>query len=131
MKLTDLKTSDELLAEQLATDAAFRAEWDRTALARGVAVALVRYRAERGLSQKDLGELLGMTQPQVARFERGDMNPSMETLMRLASGLDIEFTIDVRPTHRSKPRLVTKRAQTSNVVAGATTQGASLLVAAA
>jgi hypothetical protein len=43
----------------------------------------------------------------------------------------LAFTIDVRPTRRSKPRLVTKRAQTSNVVAGATTQGAALLVAAA
>ena len=131
MKLTDLKTSDELLAEQLASDPAFRAEWERTALARGVAVALVRYRADRGLAQKDLGGLLGMTQPQVARLERGDTNPSMETLMRLASGLDIEFTIDVRPAHRSKPRLVNKSAQTSNVVASASTADAELLVAAA
>jgi len=130
MKLTDLKTSDELLAEQLASDPAFRAEWERTALARGVAVALVRYRADRGLAQKDLGERLGMTQPQVARLERGDTNPSMDTLMRLAAGLNIEFTIDVRPA-RSKPRLVTKSAQTSNAVAGASTPGAELLVAAA
>jgi transcriptional regulator with XRE-family HTH domain len=130
MKLTDLKTSDELLAEQLASDPAFRAEWERTALARGVAVALVRYRAERGLAQKSLGQRLGMTQPQVARLERGDTNPSMETLMRLAAGLNIEFTIDVRPA-RSKPRLVTKRAQTSNAVAGASTPDAELLVAAA
>lgn len=75
--------------------------------------------------------LLDMTQPQVARLERGDTNPSMETLMRLASGLDIEFTIDVRPVHRSKPRMVTKSAQTTNVVAGASTPYAELLVAAA
>ena len=52
--------------------------------ARGVAVALVRYRADRGLPREQLGGLLGMTQPQVARLERGDTNPSMETLMRLA-----------------------------------------------
>src|SRR5215216_5333603 len=118
MKLTDLKTSDELLADQLASDPAFRAEWERTALARGVAVALVRYRADHGLAQRELAGMLKMTQPQVARLERGDTNPSMETLMRLASGLDLEFTIDVRPSHRSRPRLITKSAQTSNVVAG-------------
>ena len=58
MELTDLKTSEELLAEQLASDPAFRAEWERTALARGVSVALVRYRGARGPSQKQLGELL-------------------------------------------------------------------------
>lgn len=130
MKLTDLKTSDELLADQLARDSAFRAEWERSALARGVAVALVRYRAVHSMAQKDLAERLGMTQPQVARLERGDTNPNMETLMRLAAGLDIEFTIDVRPAGR-KPRLVTKRAQTSNAVSGASTARAELLVAAA
>jgi len=130
MKLTDLKTSDELLAEQLATDPAFRAEWERTALARGVAVALVRYRAEHDLAQRDLAERLEMTQPQVARLERGDTNPNMETLMRLAGGLDIEFTIDVRPA-RSKARLVTKQAQNERAVGTLSTDRAELLVAAA
>lgn len=130
MKLTDLKTSDELLADQLASDPAFRAAWERTALARGVAVALVRYRADHQLAQKDLAERLGMTQPQVARLERGDINPNMDTLMRLAAGLDIEFTIDVRPA-RTRPRLVTKRAQTTNAVSGVSTARAELLVAAA
>jgi transcriptional regulator with XRE-family HTH domain len=130
MKLSDLKTSDELLAEQLANDPAFRAEWERTALARGVAVALVRYRAERGLAQKDLADRLGMTQPQVARLEAGDVNPRIDTLMRLASELDIEFTIDVRPA-RSKSRLVTKRAQNEHAVGGVSTERAELLVAAA
>lgn len=130
MKLTDLKTSDELLADQLASDPAFRAEWERTALARGVAVALVRYRADHQLAQKDLAERLGMTQPQVARLERGDINPNMDTLMRLAAGLDIEFAIDVRPA-RTRPRLVTKRAQTTNAVSGVSTARAELLVAAA
>lgn len=130
MKLTDLKTSDELLAEQLASDPAFRAEWERTALARGVSVALVRYRGARGLSQKQLGELLGMTQPQVARLERGDVNPSMDTLMRLAAGLRIEFTIDVRPSRRNA-LLVNKRARTSCAVADVRTPDAELLVAAA
>jgi transcriptional regulator with XRE-family HTH domain len=70
----------------------------------------VRYRTERRLSQRDLAKLLEMKQPQVARLERGDVNPGLETLMRLAGALDIEFTIDVRPADR-KPRLVTRRAE--------------------
>ncbi len=39
MKLSDLMIGHELLEEQLASDPAFRAEWERTALARGIAVA--------------------------------------------------------------------------------------------
>jgi ribosome-binding protein aMBF1 (putative translation factor) len=97
MKLSEMKTNDELIAEELRTDPEFRTEWERTALARSVAVAIVRYRAEQDLSQRELAQRLGMKQPQVARLERGEVNPSIETLMRLAGELRIEFTIDIKP----------------------------------
>ncbi len=129
MKLSDIKTNDELIAEQLKNDPEFRAEWERTALARAVAVAVVRCRAGRELSQRDLANLLGMEQPQVARLERGDVNPSMETLMRVANGLGIEFTINVRPAN-AKARLVTKQAQTHSAVGTLSTDRAEMLVAA-
>jgi transcriptional regulator with XRE-family HTH domain len=128
MKLSDMKTHDELLAEQLA-DPEFRAEWERTALARAVALRLVRYRTERDISQRDLAELLGMKQPQVARLERGDVNPGLETLMRLAGALEIEFTIDVRPANQ-KSRLVTKRAQDEALTSYTTARAVALVVAA-
>ncbi len=130
MKLSEMKTNEELLAEQLREDPEFRAEWQRTALARAVAVAVVRHRADRGLSQRELAKRLDMTQPQVARLESGDVNPSMDTLMRVAGGLGIEFTIDVRPA-KSKARLVTKKALTSNVVGHVETERAQVIVAAA
>ena len=129
MKLSDMKTNDELIAEQLRSDPEFRDEWERTALARAVALAVVRHRTARELSQRDLAKLLGMEQPQVARLERGDVNPSMETLMRLANGLGIEFTINVRPA-KAKARLVTKKAQTHNAVGTLSTDDAEMLVAA-
>jgi transcriptional regulator with XRE-family HTH domain len=71
-----------------------------------------------------------VTQPQVARLERGDVNPSMDTLVRVAVGLGIELTIDVTPANH-KPRLVTKRALTDNVVGGIHTERADVLVAVA
>lgn len=129
MKLSEMKTSDELLAEQLRDDPEFRAEWERTALARAIALAVVRFRAERGLSQRDLAAVLEMTQPQVARLERGDVNPSMDTLVRVAAGLGIELTINVIPANR-KPRLVTKRALTDHAVGAIHTERADVLVAA-
>jgi ribosome-binding protein aMBF1 (putative translation factor) len=129
VKLSEMKTSDELLAEQLRDDPEFRAEWERTALARAIAVAVVRSRADRGLSQRGLASVLGMTQPQVARLERGDVNPSMDTLVRVAVGLGVELTINVTPANR-KPRLVTKRALADNVVGGIHTERADVVVAA-
>jgi hypothetical protein len=41
---------------------------------------LLRYRVQRELSQRDLAKVLGMEQPQVARLERADVNPGMDTL---------------------------------------------------
>lgn len=129
MKLSEMPTHDQLSSEQM-LDPGFRAEWERTALARAVAVAVVRHRADRNVSQRDVARLLGMTQPQVARLERGDVNPSIETLMRIAAGLGIEFTINVRPA-RTAASLVTKEAQTDNAVGVLHTEHAEVLVAAA
>jgi len=128
MKLSEMKTNDELITEQLRTDPEFRAEWERTALARAVAVAIVRYRAEHDLSQRDLAGRLGMKQPQVARLELGEINPSMDTLMRLSAELGIEFTIDVRPAG-ARERNVTKRAQTNDLVGALSTSDAELIIA--
>jgi transcriptional regulator with XRE-family HTH domain len=129
MKLSEMKTNDELIAEQLRTDPEFRAEWERTALARALAVAIVRYRADHDLSQRELAERLGMKQPQVARLELGEVNPRIETLMRLSAQLGMEFTIDVRPA-RMPAHNVTKQARANGVVGSVRTDDAEVLVAA-
>jgi ribosome-binding protein aMBF1 (putative translation factor) len=99
--LSQFKTSDELLAEDLASSPEFRAEWERTALARAVSLAVLRYRTDHGLSQTALANKLGMRQPQVSRLELGEHNPSMETLMRLSACLGLEFNIQVKPVVRA------------------------------
>jgi transcriptional regulator with XRE-family HTH domain len=129
VKLSEMKTNDELIAEQLRTDPEFRAVWERTALARAVAVAIVRYRVEHDVSQRELAKRLGMKQPQVARLELGEVNPSIDTLMRVSSRLGIEFTIDVRPAG-APARNVTKRAQAVDLVGTSRSDDAELLVAA-
>jgi transcriptional regulator with XRE-family HTH domain len=129
MRLSEMKTNDELIAEQLRTDPEFRAVWERTALARAVAVAIVRYRVEHDVSQRELAKRLGMKQPQVARLELGEVNPSIDTLMRVSSRLGIEFTIDVRPAG-APARNVTKRAQAVDLVGTSRSDDAELLVAA-
>jgi ribosome-binding protein aMBF1 (putative translation factor) len=86
----------DVLAEML-QDPEFRAEWERTALARAVAEAVIRYRAEHGLSQTALAGLLGWRQPVVARLEAAEHNPSMDTLLTLARTLGLRFHVDVGP----------------------------------
>jgi ribosome-binding protein aMBF1 (putative translation factor) len=83
--------------EDMLKDPEFREEWERTALARAVAEAVIRYRAERGLSQTALARLLGWSQPVVARLEAAEHNPSMDTLVALARKLGLRVHVDVGP----------------------------------
>lgn len=129
MRLSDFPTHEEVLAKHLADDAAFRKEWERTALARAVAVQLVAYRAENQLSQAALAERLGMTQPAVARLESGEHNPSFPTLLRLSEALAIELAIDITPRGR-EPLLIRQRAQ-ANAVETYEGGGCSVVVAVA
>jgi len=96
MKPQSMRSSDQVNARQL-KDPAFRAEWERTAVARAVAVRLVEYRAEHALSQTALARKLRMKQPAIARLEAGEHNPSFDTLARLSTALGIEFHIAVTP----------------------------------
>jgi|SRR5450759_2139176 len=128
MKLSDMKTSEQVLADEL-LDPAFKAEWDRTAVARAVALKVLAYRTEHNLSQRALAVKLGTTQPQLARLEAGEHNPTIDTLARIAQALDIEFAIDVHP-YRREPKLVSKRARTRDAIASYTTGDAAVLLAA-
>jgi transcriptional regulator with XRE-family HTH domain len=87
-------SADEVLAEAL-QDAAVRAKWDETRLARDVALWLVSHRGEHGLTQSALAEQLGWKQPVVARLERGDHAPSMATLQHLVQTLGGQARISI------------------------------------
>lgn len=128
MKLSDLKTNEQVLAEEL-RDPEFQREWDRTAIARAVALKVLTYRTEHGLSQRALAKKLAMTQPQLARLEAGEHNPTIDTLARLAQTLDLEFAIDIHPRERL-PKLLSGRAQSRNTIASYEIDTAAVLLAA-
>lgn len=92
--------SHESVLDENLRDPRFRAEWERTALARWLAVEVAHYRAENALSQCQLAERLGMHQSDVARIESGGHTPTLERLIRICKGLDIELMIDIRPEDR-------------------------------
>jgi hypothetical protein len=69
-----LISNDQVLAGMLA-DPAFRAEWERTALARAVAEAVIRYRAEHQLTQTGLAWLLAGASPSWHGWKRLSTTP--------------------------------------------------------
>ena len=104
MTFTELKTDDEVMEECL-KNPEFKKEWERTALARAVATEVIKYRAEKSISQAELAKCLGMHQPAVAKLEDGDHNPSFAILRRLSEKLGIELGIHIRPGEIDVERL--------------------------
>lgn len=95
-ELSQLATAQQIAAAELRDPEVLR-EHERTALAHVVAMRLIRYRTDHGLSQTALARQLGMHQPAIARLEAGDHEPSLATLARLARGIGIDFSIEITP----------------------------------
>ena len=51
-----------------------------------------KYRKEKNLTQKQLGELSGTSEITVRQYELGKRQPRLEQLRRIASALDVEWT---------------------------------------
>jgi DNA-binding XRE family transcriptional regulator len=102
-----IKTHEELLSAEMAADPEFAIEWERLALARMIAVQLIGYRSDNGLSQRQLAERLGVSQPRVVELESGEKNPQIETLVKIAAKTGLEFAIDIAPVGQ-EPKLVGK-----------------------
>jgi transcriptional regulator with XRE-family HTH domain len=62
-----------------------------------IADQVVARRRALGLSQHDLAQLTGTTQSAIARLESGQRPPRIDTLLRIASALDAELTVELRP----------------------------------
>jgi transcriptional regulator with XRE-family HTH domain len=102
-------THDEVLAILKADDPEFARVWDQGTFARIVAGELIGYRGRNGLSQHQLAELIGVKQPQIARWERGETLPNPQNLARIAGKLNIELVFSYTPAG-TKAKLLTKTA---------------------
>lgn len=58
-----------------------------------IATSILRQRAAKGLTQADLGELLGLPQSHVSRLEGGKVDLRTSSLLELARVLDMEVIL--------------------------------------
>jgi ribosome-binding protein aMBF1 (putative translation factor) len=74
-------------------DKNFRKAYDALEDEYALAKALIEARARAGLSQKELAERMGSSQPFVARMESGKQLPSSATLLKLAEATGTKLRI--------------------------------------
>ena len=57
-----------------------------------IAKNLNRLRNERNLSLGQLAELSGVSKVMLSQIEKGDSNPTVNTIWKIASGLNVPYT---------------------------------------
>jgi len=83
---------NDLRAERLSQPEARQAYW-AAMRAFHIVEEVRRLRTERGLSQQELAQRMGVTQSVVARLEAGGVEPRLSTLDRVAQALDAELEV--------------------------------------
>ncbi len=80
---------------------AYRGEYDALEAEFTVSAALIRARADAGLTREQLAERMGTKQEVIARWEGGKVLPSTRTLARLAKATGTTLQISFAPSRAS------------------------------
>ena len=84
---------DDFIQEQL-NDPEFRKEYEALQPEHAIIQAIIDARNRSGLTQKELSLRTGIAQSDISKLERGNSNPSIRTLQRLASGMGMTLRIE-------------------------------------
>ena len=87
------KTLTEL-DRKLRKDPAYGAALEELSPYEAIARQLLAFRIAHGLSQTELARRCGVSQPAIARLERGEHEPRLATLRRVAHALDADLILD-------------------------------------
>lgn len=87
---------DDFLQEQLKDDE-FRKEYEALQPEWAIIQAIIDARRQSGLTQKELSERTGIAQGDISKLERGNANPSIRTLQRLARGMGMILKLEFLP----------------------------------
>jgi len=88
-----MKSFDSYLQDKL-KNPEFKAEYDALEPEFTIMQAMIDARKESGMTQKELAEKTGITQADISRLEKGNANPSLRTLQRLAAGMNMRVKLE-------------------------------------
>lgn len=81
-------------------DSNFKKKYDDLETEYDIINAMIKARKEKGLTQKQLSELTGISQADISRIENGTRNPSLEMIKRLATGMGMRLKLEFIPVSK-------------------------------
>ena len=88
----EMRTFKDRLQEDM-QNPEFRAEYE----ALEPEFALIEARSKAGLTQQELADKTGISQPDISKLESGNANPSLNTLRRLADAMGMRVKVEFEP----------------------------------
>jgi transcriptional regulator with XRE-family HTH domain len=82
--------------------------WESNRPKRDFICSIEELRLEKGWSQKDLAEKTGLHQSAIARFESGESNPSLKTILKIVKALGHKLS--------TQPEKLKMEAQNTDVI---------------
>ena len=94
-----MRTLEAALAERM-KEPEFQAEYEALEPEFAIVQAIIDARKKSGYTQKQLSEKTGIAQGDISKIEKGEANPSLKTLKRLASGMGMRIHLQFVPVGR-------------------------------
>ena len=91
-----MRTLEAALAERM-KEPGFKAEYEALEPEFAIIQAIIDARRKSGLTQQQLSEITGIAQGDISKIENGEANPSLKTLKRLASGMEMKLHLQFEP----------------------------------
>ena len=82
-----------LLRRELFRDPEVKKAYDDLDFEFEIIKAIIRMRAKKKLTQRELARKIGVAQPALARFEAGRTNPTLAFLKKVTEGLGLKLTV--------------------------------------
>jgi transcriptional regulator with XRE-family HTH domain len=96
-----MRTLEKALAKQM-KNPEFRAEYEALEPEFAIIQAMIDARKTSGITQKQLAEKTGIAQSDISKMETGNANPSLKTLQRLATGMEMKLKVEFVPIRENK-----------------------------
>ena len=87
-----MKTHKQVKAE-LMKDPGFKKAYDDLDVEFAILRAIIKKRAQKKLTQKQLAEQIGVAQSALARFESGRVSPTLSFLQKVTAGLGLKLVV--------------------------------------
>jgi ribosome-binding protein aMBF1 (putative translation factor) len=91
-----MTTTFKKFKSQALKNSAVKAEYDALEPEYEVVKTIINQRIKRGWSQTELAKAVGSRQPVISRLERGEGNPSLSTLQKIAKALDLSLQVSMK-----------------------------------